>query len=168
MAKKQDNRQQIFLSMADEYKGIIAKVCSVYASGAMPFADLYQEVMANLWTGLDSFRGEAKASTWIYRIALNTCITLHRKNKRHSNVSTGLEGVIEIPDDSSSTVDDIQILYGLIGKLDAIDRALVMLWLDEKSYEEIAAVIGISKANVATRLFRAKQRLAALAESLEQ
>ena len=73
--KKSTDRQEIFLQLADSYKDVIAKVCSVYASDTAPFADLYQEVMINLWTGLESYRGDAKVSTWIYRLAINTCIT---------------------------------------------------------------------------------------------
>jgi len=156
------NRQQQFLDLADKYKEVIAKVCSVYASETAPFADLYQEVMINIWTGLDSFRGDAKASTWVYRIALNTCITWHRRNKRHS-LGVSIEAGFDIPDRSAESASDIAELYSLISKLDQFDKALITLWLDEKSYEEISAILGISKTNVATRLHRVKSRLSALA-----
>lgn len=159
----QTDRQQRFLEIADAYKEVIAKVCSVYSSESAPFADLYQEVMINIWTGLETFRGDAKVSTWIYRLALNTCITWHRRNRRHS-LGINIDAGFDIPD----TVDDkhtrIQELYRLIGKLDPFDKALITLWLDEKSYDEISSILGISKANVATRLHRVRSRLSALAE----
>lgn len=157
-----DQRQQLFLQVADQYREVIAKVCSVYASEHAPFADLYQEVMLNLWSGLDSYRGDAKVSTWIYRLALNTCITWHRKNKRHS-LGMPIEAGFDLPDISSESNEQISNLYRLISRLEPFDKALITLWLDEKSYEEISAILGISKSNVATRLHRVRERLARFA-----
>lgn len=159
---KKRSKQQQFLDLADQYKEVIAKVCSVYSSDTAPFADLYQEVMINLWTGLDSFRGEAKASTWIYRLALNTCITWQRRNKRHS-FGVSIDAGFDVPDNSPETAAEISELYALISKLEPFDKALITLWLDEKSYDDISAILGISKTNVATRLHRVKARLSALA-----
>lgn len=156
------SRQEKFLSLADTYKEVIAKVCSVYASDQAPFADLYQEVMINLWTGMDSFRGDAKVSTWIYRLAINTCITWQRRNKRHS-FNVPIDYAFDIPDNSPDTAADIAELYQLISQLDPFDKALITLWLDEKSYDEISTILGISKTNVATRIYRVKVRLATLA-----
>lgn len=160
-----DARQARFLDLADRYKEVIAKVCSVYASATAPFADLYQEVMVNLWTGLDSYQGDAKVSTWIYRLALNTCITWHRRNSRHTVGVVPLDLCSEVADDNTSYVDRWQELQGLIECLEPIEKALLTLWLDEKSYEEIAAITGISKANVATRLHRIRTKLSKLAKS---
>ncbi|MDE6289020.1 MAG: RNA polymerase sigma factor [Muribaculaceae bacterium] len=157
-----DDRRQYFLELADKYKSVIAKVCSVYSSASIPFADLYQEVMINLWSGLDSFRGDSKMSTWIYRLALNTCITMQRHSRRHHLDALPIEAGFDIPDNQGDA-DELRTLYALIARLDPVVKALITLWLDEKSYDEISAIIGISKANVATRLFRAKQRLSHLA-----
>ncbi len=159
----QTDRQQRFLELADAYKDVIAKVCSVYSSDAAPFADLYQEVMINIWTGIENFRGDAKVSTWIYRLALNTCITWHRRNKRHS-LGIPIEAGFDVPDTDDGTQAQIKELYRLIGMLDPFDKALVTLRLDEKSYDEISSILGISKANVATRLHRVRTRLSNLAE----
>lgn len=168
MARKNDTeRQERFLRIADEYKNVIAKVCSLYATPAMSFSDLYQEVMINLWTGLDSFRGDAKVSTWIYRLALNTCITVHRTDLRHNITAIPIESAFDIPETGDNRVEELRRLYALISRLDAIDRALVLLWLDEKSYDEISTVMGISKANVATRLFRARRQLAQMAHDTD-
>ena len=157
------NKQQRFQQLADDYKVVIAKVCSVYSSPSAPFADLYQEVMLNLWVGLDSFRGESKVSTWIYRLALNTCINWHRRNRRHSGMAS-LETSAEIPAPADDITEGVQMLYRLSEHLDPMEKALITLWLDEKPYDEIAAILGISKANVATRLHRVRAHLSQLAE----
>jgi len=157
-----NDRQQQFLQLADACKDIIAKVCSVYSSESAPFADLYQEVMINLWTRLDSYRGEAKVSTWIYRLAINTCITWHRRNRRYS-LRIPIENAFNIPGDNNESQSQIRELYRLISKLGPFDKALITLWLDEKSYDEISSILGISKANVATRLHRVRSRLSTLA-----
>ncbi|MDE6300297.1 MAG: sigma-70 family RNA polymerase sigma factor [Muribaculaceae bacterium] len=159
------DKQQRFQQIADDYKVVIAKVCSVYASASAPFADLYQEVMLNLWIGLDSFRGEAKVSTWIYRLALNTCINWHRRNRRHQGL-TSLETGADIPAPVDDASEGIQELYRLIEHLAPIEKALITLWLDEKPYDEIAAILGISKANVATKLHRIRTRLSQMASNL--
>lgn len=158
-----EQRQKKFLEIADSYKDLVAKVCSVYSSDSAPFADLYQEVMINIWTGLDAFRGEAKMSTWLYRLAINTCITWHRRNRR-DRLFVPVDTIRDIPDTSDDTRGNLNELYALIGRLEPFDKALITLWLDEKSYDEISAILGITKANVATRLHRVKARLSSLAE----
>ena len=155
-------RRERFLEIADRYKMVIAKVCSVYASASAPFADLYQEVMVNVWSGLESWRGDAKMSTWIYRLAINTCITWHRRNRRHVEGAVSLDFCPEIQSEPSSA-DEVAELYRLIAMLDPFDKALITLWLDERPYDEIAQIIGISKANVATRPHRIREKLTKLA-----
>lgn len=167
MTNNQAEKKQRFLALADEFRGVIAKVCSIYANAQMPFADLYQEVMINLWKGLDTFRGEAKPSTWIYRLALNTCISLHRKNHSYEFNIVPIAPDFDVPEVSDSHSEEVAFLYRLIARLDQIDKALVTLWLDEKSYDEISAIMGMSKTNVATRLARAKQKLSKMASQIE-
>lgn len=159
------DKQQRFQQIADQYKVVIAKVCSVYASQDAPFADLYQEVMLNLWVGLDTFRGESKLSTWIYRLSLNTCINWHRRNRRHQGL-TSLDHTADIPAPVDDVSEEIRTLYRLIEHLPPLDKALITLWLDEKPYEEIAAILGITKANVATRLHRIRTHLSEMASKL--
>lgn len=153
-----DSRQQRFLEIADLYKEVIARVCSVYSSESAPFADLYQEVMINLWIGMESWRGDAKMSTWIYRLAINTCITWQRRNRRHT-ATLSLEGAFDIPDSTDDPTRSIKELYNIIGQLNPFDKALITLWLDEKSYDEISVILGITKTNVATRLNRVRKKL---------
>ena len=167
MTEKQAGKKERFLALADEFRGIIAKVCSIYSNAQMPFADLYQEVMINLWSGIDTFRGEAKPSTWIYRLALNTCISIHRKNRNYQLNIVPIAPEFDAPDQTDNRSADVAFLYGLIAQLDPIDKALITLWLDEKSYDEISAIMGMSKTYVATRLARAKQKLSKMASEQE-
>lgn len=161
------DKENHFLAVTDQYKEVIAKVCYLYSSAYASFDDLYQEVLINLWQGLDSYRGEAKMSTWVYRTAINTCITWHRKNARYGSKDTDrLDDIIFEPVDTadgSSALEDYRELYRLISMLGSVDKALITLWLDEKSYEEIAQITGLSQSNVAVRLHRAKERLSKLA-----
>lgn len=157
-------RQQQFLQLLDEYKDLIVKVCYVYSSPTAGVDDLYQEVAANIWTGLDKFRGEAKVSTWIYRTAINTCITWLRRN-RNQSLNTPIENAIALADsETDSRMDRYRQLHRMISTLQPMEKAIVTMWLDDKSYAEIAAVTGLSVANVATRLHRIKEKLAQRAE----
>lgn len=157
------SKEQQFIEVADTYKEVMAKVCWAYVGPGASFDDLYQEVLINLWQGLDSYRGDAKMSTWIYRTAINTCITWHRRNKRHSR-NLPLDSIGAEPTYVASTLDaDIRELYSLIGRLGDIDKALITLWLDEKSYDEIAAIMGLTQANVAVKLHRIKAKLSKMA-----
>lgn len=164
-AKPDIEKQKEFLALTDKYKNIIARVCALYSSGAVPFADLYQESLLNIWAGFDSFRGEAKVSTWLYRVVLNTCITWHRRNSRNP-LAGASECPIEVPDPLYESDNRIHALHDMIGMLNPVEKALVTLWLDDNSYEEMALVMGMSKSAVATRLHRAKSKLSELARNL--
>lgn len=164
MNTPEETRQQRFLALTDEHKGIIVKVCSSYALESHSFADLYQEVMANIWQGMESFRGEARMSTWIYRVALNTCIALHRSHRRHNVSAVGLDVAAELAAPEGADTARVHQLYEIIGRLEPVDRALILLWLDDRSYDEISDVMGFTKSNVATRLHRAKRQLASMAK----
>jgi len=160
-AKHQSSQlQQRFMELMGEYDPLIYKVCYMYADDDEHLQDLHQEVLANIWSGMKSFAGKSKISTWIYRISLNTCITYFRRHGKHTSVERLNEKVYNLEAEESERMERLQLMYKLIGRLDHIDKAIVMLWLDEHSYEEISAIVGISRANVASRLHRAKQRLA--------
>jgi len=166
--KKTGEKESRFIELTDRYKNVIGRVCCTYMSASVSFDDLYQEVLINIWQGMDSFRGEAKISTWIYRTAINTCITWYRKNKKHSSSNIcSLDDLVNDPVDTSADsnmAEQIQYLQNLISQLGAIDRAIVTMWLDECPYDEIAAVTGLSQSNVGVRLHRIKQRLAKMTE----
>ncbi len=153
--KQEVKRDELFLEMIHQNEGIIYKVVSFYADAEHPIGDLYQEVVLNLWKSYPSFRGESKYSTWIYRIALNTCVSFYRRNKK--NV-TYVDISVDMPEIEDSS-EEIQELYKLINCLGKIERALVLLYLDDKSYKEIAEITGLSVTNVATKLSRIKEKL---------
>lgn len=144
-----------FMDMIKLHERIIYKVVSFYADIDQSINDLYQEVILNLWKAYPSFRGDSKVSTWIYRIALNTCITFFRRSKLTPHP---IDLAYDIPDTANNN-DEIRELYNLINRLGKIERALVLLYLDEKSYKEIAEITGFTVTNVATKLSRIKEKL---------
>lgn len=143
------------MNMIRENERVIYKVASFYVGDDQPLSDLYQEVVINLWKAYPNFRGESKPSTWMYRIALNTCVTFFRRSK---NKPSAIDITVDVPDVEDNS-EDIKELYRLINKLGKIERALVLLYLDEKPYKEIAEITGLSATNVATKLARIKEKL---------
>lgn len=142
--------------MVQQNEGVIYKIASFYASSEHPIGDLYQEIVLNLWKGYTSFRGESKFSTWIYRIALNTCVSFYRRKKVKYDY---VENLPEIREEVDHKNEQISELYKLIDKLGNIEKALVLLYLEDKPYKEIAEITGISVTNVATRISRIKDKL---------
>jgi RNA polymerase sigma-70 factor (ECF subfamily) len=147
-----------FIRMVRENEKIIYKVCSFYVSENFPMEDLYQETVSNLWKAYPKFRNESSYSTWIYKIALNTCISGMRKENRHYQ-KVSLSFSEEIAFEPDSMEEDIRELYSLIYQLKTLERAIILLWLEEKSYQEIAEITGLSLSNVATKLKRIKEKL---------
>lgn len=148
-----------FIKIIQENERVIYKVCSFYVSDIFPMEDLYQEVVHNLWVGFPKFRYECSISTWIYRIAINTCISGIRieKNFPKSNVpASSLSEWLIAPE---SLTDEIREMYRMINKLKTLDKTIILLRLEEKSYQEISEITGISLSNVATRLKRVKEKL---------
>lgn len=161
------NKQELesaFIALVEEHKRIIYKVCYVYATDKENLNDLYQEVVINLWKAYPRFRGECAASTWIYRIGLNTCISFFRKSKSRPEVVPITVDLEAFADEEDKTVS-LRELYRMINSLGQLERALILLWLEERSYQEIADIIGISKNNVAVRLNRIREKLRAMSNS---
>ena len=156
------NKREIeneFIEQIQKHQGILHKICFVYSNNNADKEDLYQEIVLQLWKSYPSFRKEAKFSTWMYRVALNTAITLNKKTALFENHKTQLSdeyAISEIIDYS----EDIKILYKAISKLSKIEKAIIMLWLEEKAYSEIAEIVGISEKNVSVKLVRSKKKLA--------
>ncbi|MDE6853682.1 MAG: sigma-70 family RNA polymerase sigma factor [Muribaculaceae bacterium] len=161
------DKEQQFLDILGQYKDVVTKVCWLYADREAAFDDLYQETCINIWQGMNSFRGDARMSTWIYRTAINTCISWHRRNRRHSDNSSIDNLKFEpVSDDKASDIaEEYRELHRLISMLGPMDKAMITLWLDEKSYEEIALIVGMSLSNVAVKLHRIKERLTKLADN---
>ncbi len=150
-----------FVEQIQKHQGILHKICFVYSNSNTDKEDLYQEIVLQLWKSYASFRKDAKFSTWMYRVALNTAITLNRKAALFENQKTQLSeeyAIAEVIDYS----EDIKILYKAISKLSKIEKAIIMLWLEEKAYSEIAEIVGISEKYVSVKLVRSKKKLAKL------
>ena len=164
MRKVNAERQAKFEQCVAEYGKIINKVCYMYATDMDSFNDLQQEVLINVWQGLDGFESRAKMSTWIYRVSLNTCITYSSKERKHSSHEELNENLYSL-DDTQEHLRQLRELYELINKLNRLDKAIILLWLDEVPYDEIGAIMGITRNNVASKLRRAKEKLTNMANS---
>ena len=147
-----------FTKMVKEHRKTIYTVCYFFSKDTEEVNDLYQEILINLWKGFEQFRGESSLKTWIWRVSLNTCNNQERKKK--SSVQTiPLSIDIDLYNDDDTQSKQIQLLYNRINRLDVFDRAIILLWLENMSYQDIADVVGISLSNVTTRLFRIKEQL---------
>jgi len=155
--------EKAFIELVRQNERLIYKVCSVYASDEFPIADLYQEVVYNLWKSFPKFRHESSLSTWLYRVALNTCITGVRKElKRPKHVP--VYELQELLIEPESMEENIREMYRLIHQLKTLERAIILLWLEDKSYQEIADIMGLTLHNVATKLKRIKEKLKTMSE----
>lgn len=146
-----------FADLVRQYKSSIYSVCYMFAKDADEADDLFQEVLINLWKGMAMFRHESKMSTWIWRVSFNTCISADRKRKRNKEVCLSMD--IDLFESTDEDTRQIQMLHNRIHRLKPFDRAIVMLWLEGISYEEIGAIVGITVKNVSVRLVRIKEML---------
>lgn len=147
-----------FSVLLEKNQGIIHKITRVYADGYENREDLFQEICLQLWRSYANFRKEAKFSTWMYRVALNTAISAVRKNTSHVHFEP-LEKHAQIPSKTEEQNEEVQLIYSAIARLNRIDKAIILLWLEDKNYDEIASVMGITKTNVSVKLVRIKRKL---------
>ena len=153
------NRQEeLFAKLVRENKSTIYTVCYMFSKDEDEVNDLFQETLINIWKGIGGFRDESKVSTWIYRVAMNTCLLQERKKKREVP-KVPLTMDVNFFEDDDANSKQVRQLHERIGKLGLVDRAIVMMWLEGLSYEEIGAVIGINAQNVGVKLFRIKEQL---------
>lgn len=144
--------------MVKEYRKTIYTVCYFFSKDTEEVNDLYQEILINLWRGFPNYRGESSLKTWIWRVSLNTCSNQERKKKsRIRTVPLSID--IDLYNDEDAGSRQIQMLYDRINRLDVFDRAIILLWLENMTYQDIADVVGISVSNITTRLFRIKEQL---------
>ena len=146
-----------FAQMVKEHKNTIYTVCFMFSKDSDEVNDLFQEVLINLWKGLESFEEKSKIDTWIWRVSFNTCISQERKKKRNSPIPLSMG--IDLFNDKDEDTKQVKMLYDRIHRLKPFDRAIVLLWLENMSYEEIAAIVGITVKNVSVRLYRIKEEL---------
>lgn len=150
-----------FVALLEEHQNIVHKICRLYTQSEAEHKDLFQEISIQLWRSFDRFEGKSKFSTWMYRVGLNTAITLYRKNKKRIDTYAINEEINGIEFDSYDPVIDKQLnwLYEKIEEFSEIDKALVLLYLENKRYDEIAETLGITTVNARVKMNRIKQRL---------
>ncbi|MBC7902767.1 MAG: sigma-70 family RNA polymerase sigma factor [Gemmatimonadaceae bacterium] len=152
-----------FLAGLDMHQGILHKVTNLYMKDPAEREDLFQEILLNAWKGVKTFKGESKFSTWLYRVALNTAIGYYRKKNRTVDLVTGGDEIESHTEDEDGE-ENTQAMYQAIAELSSIDKALVMLYLEDYSYIEIGEILGITANNVAVKMNRIKLRLKDLAK----
>jgi RNA polymerase sigma factor (sigma-70 family) len=154
--------KEAFLRLIERHKGIILKICYIYCPKKEDRDDLAQEIVFNLWKAFPDFRPAAQFSTWMYRIALNVAISFYRKEQRAIRFSPYEQDLIVFEEDPATRVETenhLQRLQQLIQELNEIDRSIMLLYLSDKTYQEIAEIMGISLTNVATKISRIRQKL---------
>ncbi len=161
MYTQQENDR--FLKLINENTGIIIKICNSYCYNESDRKDLAQEIIFQLWKSNNNFNSDFKFSTWMYRIALNVAISFYRKGKKKLDSITALtEAHINIEDNTADAADTEErgiLLQRQIADLEELDRAVILLYFEEKSYKEIAEIIGITETNVGTKVSRIKEKL---------
>ena len=150
-----------FLSDFEQNQNIAHKICRVYTTNQDAHNDLFQEITIQVWKNYPKFRGESKFSTWIYRVALNTAISLYRKSTKKIKTQDFSDVAFKIKATTYDDTEEIQLkaLYKAIHRLSDIDKALIFLYLEDKPYKEISETLGISNVNARVKMNRAKEKL---------
>lgn len=147
-----------FKEFVEENKGIIYKICRVYANDRDELQDFVQEVTIQLWKSSSKFENRSKLSTWVYRVTLNVCLTLSKKNRRRVD-TVGLLSTDYVDETDTTEQEQISALYSAMRKLNDSDRAIILLYLEDKSYQEISDILGITVSNVGVKITRVKSKL---------
>ena len=152
--------EQEFIRLIQKNERLIRKVCHIYCRELVDREDLYQDILVQLWKSFPAFEHHSKVSTWLYKVALNTAISRFRKTRRLPELRTIDKQIAMMPEaDHSAKEESIQQLYAAIESLNKIEKAIVLLYLDETNYREIAEIVGISESNVGFKINRIKQKL---------
>jgi len=152
-----ETSEQEFAQIIQQNRSTIYTVCYMFSKDEDEVNDLFQETLVNLWQGFDKFEGRSNVKTWIYRVSLNTCISMDRKKKHRKTVPLSMD--INLFEDHDEGTKQIGLLHKRISKLQPFDRAIVLLWLENISYEEIGMIVGITTKNVSVRLYRIREQL---------
>ena len=148
-----------FKDLLEENKHIISKICRAYSNDQDEFEDYFQEVSLQIWKAYDSFKGESKISTWVYRITLNVCLSEIRKNKRRITTSPFKPDFDTADHPSDLQQEKVDNLYNAIKTLKKVDRAIILLYLEDKKYKEMAEILGINISNIGVKVNRIKHEL---------
>ncbi|MBR6190360.1 MAG: RNA polymerase sigma factor [Prevotella sp.] len=152
-----NTKEQEFEQLVRTHKSTIYAVCYLFSKDQDEVADLFQECLINLWKSWAGYEGRSDVKTWIYRVSLNVCVSLDRKRKRHSTVPLTMD--INPYEEDNQNSQQMERLRQRINQLPPYDRAIVLLWLENMSYEEIGAIVGITAKNVSVRLVHIKEQL---------
>ena len=155
--KQMNNTEQQFSQLVKDNRSTIYSVCYMFSNDADEVADLFQEVLVKLWNGYGSFQGKSDIKTWIYRVTLNTCITIDRKKRRNRKAELSMD--VDYFDSQEQSTVQVRMLHDRIARLQPLDRAIILLWLEQISYDEIGEIVGISAKNVSVRLTRIRVQL---------
>lgn len=158
-----------FLQIIRKNQGIIHKVCNIYCDDQEDKNDLFQEIVAQLWKSFPSFREESKFSTWMYRVALNTAITTFKKSKRRPDQNRLTYENFQVKDENynTETEEEIKNLHRAVAQLTGVEKSIVLLFLENKKYEEIAEITGITQNYVRVKMNRIKKKLKKFMETEE-
>ena len=151
-----EQNKKEFEKLVREYEKDIYSICYLYSQNSEEARDLRQDTLVNLWNGLPHFRGDSSIRTWITRITINTCISFKRKKKVQTVDNSFIP---QITDDSTDATSQVYYLHHRLQKLDYLDRAIVLLWLEDMAYDEIGAIVGMDAKNIGVRLVRIKNKL---------
>lgn len=162
-------KQKFYENLSKEHKGIFYKVAGSYCKNADDKSDLLQEMMLQVWRSIDRYNSEFKLSTWLYRICLNVAISFYRKQTIRRKTLRPIDDYSEMAGEESNSMygDDRSLMMQFISELNDIDKALILLYLEDYNHSEIAEVLGLSKSNVATKIGRIKEKLKNRFTSLE-
>ena len=153
-----------FVEQLQKHQNIVHKVCRLYSNNQDAHNDLFQEITIQLWRAYPKFRGDSKFSTWMYRVGLNTAITLYRKSKRSIKTSDfdAYQFKIKAEEYDSTEEEQLKLLYQAVHQLNDIEKALVLLYLEDKDYREISETLGISEVNARVKMNRVKKKVKAI------
>lgn len=150
-----------FVELLEKHQNIVHKVCRLYTNNQDAHNDLFQEITIQLWKAYPKFRGDAKFSTWMYRVGLNTAITLYRKSKRSIKTQEFESVQFKIKSEPYDDTEEqqLKLLYEAVHQLNDIEKALVFLYLEDKNYSEISETLGITEVNARVKMNRVKKKL---------
>lgn len=154
-----------FLAMVQTHERLIFKICNLYSKDKEGSKDLFQEIVLQAWTAFPRFNNASKISTWLYRLALNTAINHKRKADKHAYTDDA-SGLTHLAEGTDPGTEEYKLLYHMINDLPPLEKALILLYLEDRTYQEIAEIMGISVTNVGTRLGRIKIKLKGKAKLL--
>lgn len=152
-------KQKRFVDLMYEHQGILHRICPIYASSPADREDLYQEILMQTWRSFDTFNRQSKFSTWLYRVALNTALLHRRKHFSRREVFSETSAGADIATHDAADEPDVRALRQCIQELPRLDRAIILLYLEQHTYQEIADITGLSRGNVSVRVVRIKDKL---------